>query len=201
MAAGSNWTLSLSEVNPPGIMGIFQGLTIDATGRIVGASDLHHAPLDSPAFTGTPTTPTPSNGNNSAQIANTQFVSTTVNTTVATAIAALPTIPPVPANYILAYSPLGLIGVSRIWGGNAVTDATGAWSVSYSNAGFTATPTVTVSGLGNGSLITNSLLCFVNASSSTAASGLALSITSILGALGLATASAGITVQVTAFGW
>jgi hypothetical protein len=45
----------------------------------VHPSDTSRAPLDSPAFTGTPTAPTASNGTNTTQIATTAFVTTATN--------------------------------------------------------------------------------------------------------------------------
>lgn len=67
--------------------------TLTALGKIQLAGDLGgtanfptvpglvgKAPLLSPSFTGTPTAPTPSNGNNSTQIATTEFVSNAIAT-------------------------------------------------------------------------------------------------------------------------
>lgn len=54
-----------------------------ARGDHVHPTDTSRAPLASPAFTGTPTAPTPSAGSNSTNIATTAFVNTAISSAVA----------------------------------------------------------------------------------------------------------------------
>ncbi len=73
---------TLASVN--GDVGTWQGLTVDAKGRVTAATNQGYlttvnaastyAPIASPALTGTPTAPTAGAGTNSTQIATTAFV-------------------------------------------------------------------------------------------------------------------------------
>lgn len=94
--------------------GTYRSVTVDAYGRVTAASnpttvagygltDVYtkteldqalalKAPLASPAFTGTPTVPTPAAGNNSTQAANTAFVQATIAALIASAPGALDTL-------------------------------------------------------------------------------------------------------------
>jgi hypothetical protein len=54
--------------------GTFQGLTIDAKGRIIAAANQNYAPLTNPAFAGIPTGPTAATATSSTQLATTAFV-------------------------------------------------------------------------------------------------------------------------------
>lgn len=65
------------------IIALLDGTVIDADGL---------APLVSPAFTGTPTAPTPSAGNNSTRVATTAFVKTALDALIAAAPGALDTL-------------------------------------------------------------------------------------------------------------
>jgi len=94
--------------------GTYRSVSVDAYGRVTSAtnptttagygltdvytkSDLDQAlvlkaPLSSPAFTGTPTAPTPIAGNNSTQLANTAFVQAAIAKLIASAPGALDTL-------------------------------------------------------------------------------------------------------------
>jgi hypothetical protein len=63
---------TLATVN--GNVGTFQGLTVNGKGLVTAASNMNYAPLNSPVFTGTPTAPTPTPGDNSNNVATTAFV-------------------------------------------------------------------------------------------------------------------------------
>src|SRR5215471_5059198 len=56
--------------------GAYQGLTVDATGRVTAAVNQNYAPLADPVFTGDPQAPTPTAGDNDTSIATTAFVRT-----------------------------------------------------------------------------------------------------------------------------
>jgi hypothetical protein len=62
----------LNLVNPT--VGDYQGLTLDAKGRVTNAVDMHYAPLDSPVFIGFPEAPTPDPTDFSDRLATTEFV-------------------------------------------------------------------------------------------------------------------------------
>lgn len=62
----------LNLVNPA--IGDYQGLTLDAKGRVTNALDMHYAPLDSPNFIGFPTAPTQDPTDFSDRLATTEFV-------------------------------------------------------------------------------------------------------------------------------
>lgn len=94
--------------------GTYRSVTVDAYGRVTGASnpttvagygltDVYtkteldqalalKAPLDSPTFTGNPKVSTPAAGNNSTLIANTAFVQAAINALIAAAPGALDTL-------------------------------------------------------------------------------------------------------------
>jgi len=55
-------------------VGTFQGLTLDAKGRVTAAANQSYAPLASPVFTGDPRAPTPATADNDTSIATTGFV-------------------------------------------------------------------------------------------------------------------------------
>lgn len=71
-------TTALAAVNAN--IGTFQGLTLDAKGRVTAAANQSYAPLASPTFTGTPTLPagtvgvTQATANNTTALATTAFV-------------------------------------------------------------------------------------------------------------------------------
>lgn len=93
------------------------GLPADISSLISGAGV---APINSPAFTGTPTAPTPTSSDNTTKIATTAFVQTTVNarapkTTVST----------------MAGGPPGTPADGDIWIARGITTAGGSESVTW----------------------------------------------------------------------
>jgi hypothetical protein len=71
-AGAATITTTLATVNSN--VGTFQGLTVNAKGLVTAAANQNYAPLASPAFTGTPTSPTPAGTDNSMTVATTAFV-------------------------------------------------------------------------------------------------------------------------------
>jgi hypothetical protein len=69
-------TATLATVNSN--VGTFQGITVNGKGLVTAAVNQNYAPLASPSFSGTPTTPTASVGDSTTQIASTAFVQTAV---------------------------------------------------------------------------------------------------------------------------
>jgi len=69
-------TTTLATVNSN--VGTFQGITVNGKGLVTAAVNQNYAPLASPSFSGTPTTPTASPGDSTTQIASTAFVQTAV---------------------------------------------------------------------------------------------------------------------------
>lgn len=115
--------------------------------------------------------------------------------------AGLGELPPADTLPVPAYGVGGVIASCRLWIGEATTDASGAWSVDLTRAGFTAPPKVIPQALSVGTAVAASATAIVAARSATAASGYVnLPATVVLGGLGDSRAGAGLTVMVLAIG-
>ena len=71
-AGAATIATTLATVNST--VGTYQGITVNAKGLVTSAVNQSYATLASPAFTGTPTAPTPVSTDNSTTIATTAFV-------------------------------------------------------------------------------------------------------------------------------
>lgn len=100
-----------------------------------------------------------------------------------------------------AYGIAGPIAGCRIWVGEVVTTATGAWTADLTSAGFTAPPRILAMVLSSDATLANSADADVTARSATAASGFAnLPVTIVIGGTSKKRAGAGLTVMVMAIG-
>lgn len=97
---------------------------------------------------------------------------------------------------------VGLSNGSKIWYGTATTNASGAWSVDYTNAGFTATPVVQAQPITTGVAAANLMFATPQTVNSTTCSGIAGAgaTVAILGGLGIGLLGAGVTIHVVAVG-
>ena len=103
-----------------------------ARGDHVHPTDTTRAPLASPAFTGTPTAPTPSAGDDSTKVATTAFVQGAARYDVVT-----PTVTQEPNSEYLFHLPSSLFPIAFTYDGQSysLTDDTGLSFVSYSESG------------------------------------------------------------------
>lgn len=93
--------ITMTLANSGATAGTYKSVTVDAKGRVTGGTNpttlggygiTDGAPIASPSFTGTPSTPTATAGTNTTQIASTAFVVTAIANLVASAPSALDTL-------------------------------------------------------------------------------------------------------------
>lgn len=101
----------------------------------------------------------------------------------------------------LVYDSGGLVANAKIWSGTVTTNASGAWSVDYTAAGFTETPRIQATCFTAGTTAASVANAKTAAKSLTAASGVvAVPALAVLGILSVTLAGAGISVDVVAIG-
>lgn len=103
----------------------------------------------------------------------------------------------------LVYNASGLVANAKIWSGTVTTNASGAWSVDYSAAGFSSAPVVQATVVGAGANAAQTRNASLSATpTTTGAAGIATTpaTISLLGVLTVTLAPAGAVVHVTAVG-
>lgn len=99
------------------------------------------------------------------------------------------------------YNASGAVPLPKIWSGTVVTNASGVWTVDYTNAGFTATPRLTSSATNAGATAGTLVNTKTTSKSATGASGIAAApALAVLGILSVSLVGAGVSIDVIAIG-